>query len=30
MVTDRVKVFVKELYEAKLLSEKGFNRLDSR
>jgi hypothetical protein len=30
MVTDRIKVFVKELYEAKLLSEKGFKRLESR
>ena len=30
MVTDRVKVFVKELYEAKLLSEERFKRLESR
>jgi len=30
MVTDRIKVFVKKLYEAKLLSEKGFKRLESR
>ena len=29
-VTDRAKVFAKELYDAKLLSEEGFKRLEGR
>ncbi len=28
-VTDRAKVFTKELYEAKLLSEEGWKRLET-
>jgi hypothetical protein len=27
-VTERAKVFAKELYEAKLLSEEGWKRVD--
>jgi len=27
-VTDRAKVFAKELYDAKLLSEEGWERVD--
>ena len=29
-VTDRAKIFAKELYDAKLLSEEGFKKLERR